>query len=177
MNCEATTATQSQPIMSAIGTYPANKVFIHILRCINALLYNMYAWSVCAGSNRQKKTTRRWLPDDLSDYQRGVGQPVFAFIKPLRYVGSANYNMSRVYHTNPTMLQIASPKHCEFVPPLGGSTSKKPELSCWINRAIPRTTRQPNWNHVEWGNLVQHTVNTMLERAVTMSKTNNWSVA
>ena len=68
---------------------------------------------------------------------------VIAFIKPLRYVGSANYNMSRVYHTNPTMLQIASPKHCEFVPPSGGSTSKKPRQSCCTNRVTPRTTRQP----------------------------------
>ena len=64
---------------------------------------------------------------------------------------------------------LVSPKHCEYVPLIGGSTSKKPNQSCCTNRVTPRTTRQPNWNHVEWAPLVHHTVDTMMERAVRMT--------
>ena len=64
---------------------------------------------------------------------------------------------------------LVSPKHCESVPLIGGSTSKKPNQSCCTNRVIPRTTRQPDWNHVDRGDLVHHPVDTMMERAVRMT--------
>ena len=44
------------------------------------------------------------------------------------------------------------------------------QKSCCTNRATPRTARQPNWNHVDRGNLVRHTVDTMMERAVALTK-------
>ena len=62
---------------------------------------------------------------------------------------------------NPTYLAIASQKHCEIDVNLSLSF-KEADKSCCINRVIPRTTRQPNWNHVDRGNLVRHTVDTMM---------------
>ena len=47
------------------------------------------------------------------------------------------------------------------------------QKSCCTNRVTPRTTRQPNWNHVDRGNLVHHPVDTMMERAVRMTLKNN----
>ena len=73
------------------------------------------------------------------------------------------YTKTHNRNKNPALV---SPKHCEYVPLIGGSTSKKPNQSCCTNRVTPRTTRQPNWNHVDRGNLVRHTVDTMMERAV-----------
>ena len=69
---------------------------------------------------------------------------------------------------NPVYLAIASQKHCENSA-FGSLTFKKDQKSCCMNRVTPRTTRQPNWNHVEWGNLVRHTVITMMERAVALT--------
>ena len=70
---------------------------------------------------------------------------------------------------NPVYLAIASQKHCEITPPVCGGTSRETNQSCCKNRVTPRTTRQPNWNHVDRGNLVRHTVDTMMERAVRMT--------
>ena len=66
---------------------------------------------------------------------------------------------------NPLMIATASPMRCKFGLGLWQNI-RKINRSCLMNRVIPRTTRKPNWNHVDRGNLVQHTVSTMLERAV-----------
>ena len=58
----------------------------------------------------------------------------------------------------PTYLATASLKHCEIMPQVCGRPSRETNQSCCKNRVTPRTTRQPNWNHVDRGNLVHHTV-------------------
>jgi len=112
-----------------------------------------------------------------------TGRDAEGFKKPLRRGGngfivttskqSAVAMTSQVYtktHNRNKNPALVSPKHCEYVPLIGGSTSKKPDQSCCTNRVTPRTTRQPNWNHVDRGNLVRHTVDTMMERAVALTK-------
>ena len=61
----------------------------------------------------------------------------------------------------PPYLANASQKHCKQIGAFGSLTFKKDQVtqkSCCTNRVTPRTTRQPNWNHVDRGNLVHHTV-------------------
>ena len=118
----------------------------------------------------------------LKDETPDTGRDAEGFKKPLRRGGngfivttskqSAVAMTSQVYtktHNRNKNPALVSPKHCEYVPLIGGSTSKKPDQSCCTNRVTPRTTRQPNWNHVDRGNLVRHTVDTMMERAVRMT--------
>ena len=70
---------------------------------------------------------------------------------------------------NQPYFATASPMRCKFGLGLWQNI-RKINRSCLMNRVIPRTTRKPNWNHVDRGNLVQHTVTTMLERAVVTFK-------
>ena len=112
-----------------------------------------------------------------------TGRGKEAFRKPLRRGGngfivtsskqSAVAMTSQVY-TKPTNRNknpaLVSPKHCELSPWFVADLQIKTNQSCCTNRVTPRTTRQPNWNHVDRGNLVRHTVDTMMERAVALTK-------
>jgi hypothetical protein len=61
-----------------------------------------------------------------------------------------------------------SPKHCELDADLS-LIFKQANQSYCTNRVTPRTTRQSNWNHVDRAPLVRHWLDTMMERAVSIT--------
>ena len=92
----------------------------------------------------------------------------FAVWGALRYICLTRDKLS-IPENYPNLSNV-SPKHCELSPWFVADLQIKTNQSCCINRVTPRTTRQPNWNHVDRGNLVRHTVDTMMERAVALTK-------
>ena len=108
----------------------------------------------------------------------GVGQTVFANWLPLRYVVGAIYNMSTSLAQNPIHVASASPMRCKSVPVIRGSTSRKRiKVAVRIGQHRELTDSQIGtcWKRAP---LVQHTVDTMLERAVTMNQNREirWTV-
>ena len=120
----------------------------------------------------QMKAPFRRLSDDLVGYHGGAGQNVFAFWKPLRYVGSANFNIGHSLAQNPSNVATASLKRCELCLDLWQTFKKAHQKllhKIGQHRVLSGSQIGTYWKRAP---LVQHTVSTMLERAVAMRKEN-----